>query len=323
MDSNKSDVITLTAELRKAQETIRNLEKKTSIIINSIHAGIVLIDAETHKIRDANPEALQLMGASKSQVLGKICHKYICPAEIGSCPITDKGQKVDNSERVLLTLDGKKVPILKTVASINFNGREQLLETFLDITHMKLLQKELELMATTDSLTGIFNRRHFIELSENEISRAKRSQIPFSIAMIDIDHFKRVNDAHGHPVGDLVIKALVAIFKDDLRPYDLLGRLGGEEFAITMAECDLQRAFAVSERLRERVANHVINANGQDIKLTISAGVAEMSGNRESLESIINRADQALYLAKGLGRNRVEKSSLEKLNGRNSLPFFQ
>jgi two-component system, cell cycle response regulator len=124
--------------------------------------------------------------------------------------------------------------------------------------------------------------------------------------MLDIDHFKRINDTHGHPVGDSVIKALVAIFKDGLRPYDFLGRLGGEEFAIAMVECDLQEAFSVSERLRERVANHVIKVAGQDINITISVGVAEISGDMGSFESIMNLVDEALYLAKGHGRNRVE-----------------
>ena len=311
MDNSEHNIVTLTTELSKARETIHDLEERTRFILDSIHAGIVIIDAGTHRIVDANPEALNLMGASKDQIVGNVCHQYICPAEIGSCPITDKGQRVDNSERVLLTADGKRIPILKSVASINFNGREHLLETFLDITQLKLLQEKLELLATTDSLTGIFNRRHFIERSEKEISRAQRSRIPLSIAMIDIDHFKRINDTHGHTAGDLVIKELVSICKEALRPYDLLGRLGGEEFAVTMIECDLQKAFTVSERLRERIANHVVKTDGKDIGIKISVGVAELSRDMESFESIMKRADQALYLAKNLGRNRVEKSSLD------------
>jgi diguanylate cyclase (GGDEF)-like protein/PAS domain S-box-containing protein len=312
MPSSDLDVIALTAELHKARETIRSLEDRTNNILNSVRAGIILIDAETHRIIDANPEALRLIGASKDQVLHNICHKYICPAETGCCPITDKGQKVDNSERILLGLDGNKIPILKTAVPIKVGGRETLLETFLDITDLKLLQKKLELLATTDSLTGAFNRRHFIERCEEEISRAQRSGIPLSMAMIDIDLFKRINDKHGHTVGDLVIKEFVEICKDHLRPYDFLGRLGGEEFAITMVECDLEQAFAISERLRNRVANHVINANGRTINISISIGLSELSKiDLESFERLINRADHALYLAKSLGRNRVEKSCFE------------
>ena len=310
MDGSGLNTTDLAAELRKAQETIRDLEERTKFILDSIHAGIVIIDAETHKIVDANPEALKLMGVSKDRVVDNICHSYICPAEVGSCPITDKGQTVDNSERVLLATDGARIPILKTVVPVKFNGREHLLESFLDITQLKLLQERLELLAATDSLTGILNRRHFIEHSEKEMNRAQRSGIPLSMAMIDIDYFKSINDAHGHTIGDLMIKALVGICRDHLRPYDLLGRLGGEEFAITMVDCDLQKAFAVSERLRERVENRIINADGKEIRMKISVGVAELSDAKESFDSLMKRADRALYTAKNLGRNRVERSSL-------------
>ena len=272
MDGKEPDVTTLINELHKAQETIRDLEERTRFILDSIHAGIVIIDAETHKIVDANPEALKLMGSPKSQVVDKICHNYICPAEIGNCPITDKGQQVDNSERALLTNDGRKIPILKTVVPINLNGRKHLLESFLDITQLKLLQDKLEILATTDPLTGVFNRRHFIEMSEKEISRVRRSNTPLSIAMIDIDNFKRINDQYGHTIGDLVLKELMVICNKNLRPYDILGRLGGEEFAITMVGCTLQEAFALSERIRERVANHVIQADSKDIRIKISIG---------------------------------------------------
>jgi diguanylate cyclase len=309
MDGSVPDIATLISELHKAQETIRDLEERTRFILDSIHAGIIIIDAETHKIVEANPEALRMMGIPKNQVIGKVCHQYICPSEIGSCPITDRGQQVDNSERVLLMTDGRRIPILKTVTSINLNDRKHLLESFLDITQLKLLQDKLEILATTDPLTGIFNRRHFIEMSEKEFSRGRRSQTPLSIAMIDIDNFKRINDWYGHTTGDLVLKELVAICNDNLRPYDIIGRLGGEEFAITMVGCALQEAFIVSERLREKVANHNIFANGQDISIKISIGVAELSEDEESWDSILNRADKALYLAKNAGRNRVEKSS--------------
>jgi diguanylate cyclase (GGDEF)-like protein/PAS domain S-box-containing protein len=308
MGAREPDVATLIRDLQKAKETIRELEDKTRLIIDSIHAGIIVIDIETHKIIEANPEALRLMGSPKDQVIGKICHNYICPAEVGSCPITDKGQEVDNSERFLLMTDGRRIPILKTVTSINLNGRKHLLESFLDITQLKLLQDKLEILATTDPLTGIFNRRHFIEMSTKEFIRARRTQTPLSIAMIDIDNFKNINDRYGHTVGDLVLKELISICKDNLRPYDILGRLGGEEFAITAVSCTLQEAYNVSERLRKRIAKHIIQANGKDISIKISVGVAELSGDEKSWDSLLYRADQALYLAKKAGRNRVKKS---------------
>jgi len=307
MDSGVTDVTSLLNELRKAQETIRELEERTRTILDSIHAGIIIIDPEPHRIIDVNPEASALIGAPKEQIVGQVCHTYICPAEMGNCPITDKGQRVDNSERVLLTADGRRIPILKTVAPIELNGRHHLLESFLDISGLKLLQKELEYLATTDPLTGAYNRRHFLELTEKEIIRARRYQSPLSISMIDIDHFKRINDRYGHPVGDLVLKELVKILRSQLRPNDVLGRLGGEEFTITMVECDLQKAFAMIERLRKSIEQHSIMADdGTEVYFKISAGVAQLANETEGWESVMSRADQALYQAKKGGRNRVE-----------------
>jgi len=307
MDTGDTDVARLLNELRKAQETIRELEERTRTILDSVHAGIIIIDPEPHRIIDINPEASALIGVPKDQIVGHVCHKYICPAEMGSCPITDKGQKVDKSERVLLAADGRRIPILKTVATIELNGRQHLLESFLDISGLKLLQEDLEYLATTDPLTGAYNRRHFLKLTETEIIRARRYQSPLSISMIDIDYFKKINDRYGHPVGDLVLKELVKISKSQLRPSDALGRLGGDEFAITMVECDLQRAFAVLVRLRKSIEQHrLITDDGTEVYFKISAGVTQLADENENWESVMRRADQALYLAKNGGKNRVE-----------------
>lgn len=111
MDNDVTDVTNVLNELRKAQETIRDLEKKTKTILDSVQVGIIVIDAELHRIIDVNPEAYALIGVPKEKIVGHVCHTYVCPAEIGNCPITDKGQKVDKSERVLLTADGSRIPI--------------------------------------------------------------------------------------------------------------------------------------------------------------------------------------------------------------------
>ena len=309
MDNDVTDVTNVLNELRKAQETIRDLEKKTETILDSVQVGIIIIDAELHRIIDVNPEAYALIGVPKEKIIGQVCHTYICPAEMGNCPITDKGQKVDKSERVLLTADGSRIPILKTVAPIELNGRPHLLESFLDISGLKLLQRDLEILATTDALTGVFNRRHFLELTGAEVIRARRYQSPLSIAMVDIDQFKGINDQYGHPVGDLVLMELAKILKSHIRPNDVLGRLGGDEFTVTMVECSLQRAFGVLERLRKSIEEcRVITAEGTEIHFKISAGIAQLADEPEVLESVMKRADQALYLAKNMGRNRVEKA---------------
>ena len=136
----------LEKEVIKYKETemaLQDSEERLKTTLDSIQAGIVVIDAETHIIVDTNPAAIRMIGAPEEQVIGHVCHKYICPAEKGKCPITDLGQKVNNSERILLTANGKEVPILKTVTTILLGGKECLLNTFIDITEKKKLEVQL------------------------------------------------------------------------------------------------------------------------------------------------------------------------------------
>jgi len=122
----------------------RENEKRLKIILDSLQTGIVIIDAKNHRIVDANPAAARMIGYSREEITGSLCHKYICPADQGRCPITDLGQEVDNSERVLLTKDGKSISILKTVVTIMLGGRERLVESFTDITGLKEAEKALK-----------------------------------------------------------------------------------------------------------------------------------------------------------------------------------
>jgi PAS domain S-box-containing protein len=132
------------AELRKAEEALRENEVRLKVVLDTIQAGIVVIDPQNHTIVGVNAAAGKMFGAPREQILGSQCHKFICKAEEGHCPITDLGQKLDNSEHELLTADGKRVPILKTVVSVTLAGREHLLESFLDITERKRAEEERE-----------------------------------------------------------------------------------------------------------------------------------------------------------------------------------
>jgi len=129
-------------ERKKAEEELKNSEKYLSIILDAIQTGIVIIDAETHNIVDVNPIAVKMIDAPKEKIIGLMCHKYICPAEKGKCPITDLGQTIDNSERVLLKANGERLPILKTVTPIMLKNHEYLLESFIDITERKKMEEE-------------------------------------------------------------------------------------------------------------------------------------------------------------------------------------
>jgi diguanylate cyclase (GGDEF)-like protein len=171
-------------------------------------------------------------------------------------------------------------------------------------------ERQLTLRALTDPLTGVFNRRTFLDLSGREEVRARRRGSLTSVLMMDIDHFKRINDSHGHPVGDQVIKALADNATKSLRPTDILARYGGEEFVVTLPETDAQVAERVAERLRASLQHLVIAIEGgTEVRFTVSLGVATFATG-VPLAAAIERADQALYRAKQNGRNRVETSEL-------------
>ena len=171
-----------------------------------------------------------------------------------------------------------------------------------DITKRKRLESELQTLATTDTLTQVFNRIKYDEIVKREIERAKRYNHPLSLIMFDIDHFKMVNDTYGHAVGDYVLQALTHIVKLDLRETDYLVRWGGEEFVIIAPDTDIERAEILAERVRKSAEEYKFERVGT---VTVSFGVTQFTKN-DTEDTFIKRTDDALYAAKRMGRNRVE-----------------
>ncbi len=165
---------------------------------------------------------------------------------------------------------------------------------------------ELETIARIDALTGIPNRRHLLEIAEIEWIRHERYQRPLSLIMLDIDRFKSINDTHGHAAGDRALAAIALACGGVRRQSDVIARVGGKEFAVLLPETNLAQAKAAAERLVRAIAKEVIVVDGAPIRLTASAGVAEAVGDVPDFAALMRRADQALYRAKSLGRNRVE-----------------
>ncbi|GAB4395074.1 MAG: hypothetical protein Tsb0032_26100 [Kiloniellaceae bacterium] len=174
-----------------------------------------------------------------------------------------------------------------------------------DITELKQREFELEKLATTDSLTGALNRRSFLDASERELRRARRYDAPLSILLVDMDHFKRINDLHGHAAGDEVLRRLVKVMEQTLREHDLICRYGGEEFAILLPQTDNAAAEIAAERLCAGVEAMFVKAENGTIRPTVSIGGTQMEVHADSLESALSRADVGLYEAKAGGRNRV------------------
>ena len=160
-------------------------------------------------------------------------------------------------------------------------------------------------LAITDELTNLYIYRYFRQRLDNEIKRSRRYFFPLALIILDIDHFKRVNDTYGHQCGDFVLKELAKIIKEEVREVDISCRYGGEEFTVILPETDLEGASTLAERLRESVEEHSFLFKKQLLKITISLGVAELSPSLSGIEELINLADIALYQAKEGGRNKV------------------
>ncbi|POP69514.1 response regulator [Pseudomonas syringae] len=170
--------------------------------------------------------------------------------------------------------------------------------------------RNLKARMVRDSLTGLYNHTHILQLLEDCSFRSRREGKPLCFAMLDIDHFKRVNDSHGHPMGDRVIKSLALFLKQRLRKTDFIGRYGGEEFAIVMPDTDIQSAHRVLDDIRHRFAEIHYPAQPADLFCTFSAGVVALGADDDSL-SLASQADTALYCAKHAGRNRVHSVLLD------------
>ncbi len=178
--------------------------------------------------------------------------------------------------------------------------------SFRDITERKQAENRLREMAISDSLTGVYNRRYFFQLAQSEIERSFRYNRELTLIMVDIDHFKKINDTFGHPVGDQVLEALVSRCRTSLRMFDIIGRYGGEEFVILLPETGIEDAADIAERLRRQVENIVVMTAKGQATITISIGLTcYHPGKQVLLEQLIGQADQALYQAKEGGRNRI------------------
>ncbi len=209
-------------------------------------------------------------------------------------------------EAAHLRADGSRVPVELRTRRTSYHGSPALVTVVRDITEHKQLQEKLTRMANSDPLTGIGNRRFFFDAGSREFFRSERYHHPLSVLIIDVDHFKRINDRYGHDAGDRALIALAGTAGGVLRDSDVLARIGGEEFAAVLPHGDAAGARTFAERLRRAVAAIVLQDDATPIRFTVSVGIATKGAEDHAIESILSRADAALYRAKQGGRNRVE-----------------
>lgn len=175
-------------------------------------------------------------------------------------------------------------------------------------SHLKLKRAHdrLQKIANHDQLTGLYNRRYWFSTFEDEFERSRRYGNPLSVMILDLDHFKEINDTYGHPAGDTVLEAFATILNDTLRESDVCARYGGEEFAVLLPETNVSSARDTAERIRTYVEEKDFETDAGTISVTVSIGLTEFSDNVPNLDDLLKQADKALYEAKDRGRNRVE-----------------
>lgn len=261
------------------------------------------------KIIDVNETACKKLGYTRDETLNFSVDDIDCQFDMDHwSEHWQKLQKVGTIrlESVHKTKDGKTYPVEIVANHVAFDDQELNCAFARDMTEIKALENQLLRQARIDFLTQVNNRGYFMEQAEIELSRAVRYGDPFSLLMLDIDFFKQVNDSHGHQAGDAVLVKLASIMRQTLREVDIIGRIGGEEFAILLPETGLEKSFQAAERLRINVSNTKVPiGNGLPLKITVSIGIASMTSNDDNIDLLLSQADAALYEAKHAGRNKV------------------
>jgi len=278
------------------------------VVFESMRDGVLVLD-RNGSIESANAEARRILSLNELHIGQPVRAVFSGMPELLVLAAAGEG-----STRIAIVAgDAERPSIFDTsiVKALNVRHRRiGTVITFRDVTEVQGLLARLRDMASTDELTGLDNRRKFFEDATRELEIAKRSERSLSVFIVDLDHFKLVNDQWGHAAGDEVLREAAARMRHCLRKTDFIGRYGGEEFAVLLPDTDASGLAALAERLRVSVAATPVRYGDILIPVTASVGVSTMqSGAKCSLESILDAADQALYAAKDAGRNRVSAIS--------------
>lgn len=280
----KSIIDEIVARFDRTSMTLNNiLEENSSILRKDIEEDKKIANELTSVnhliVNESSIEALKEMVLSRVDKLSK-----------------DLANKIDNKSVVLKHIEQEKESVNKELSEYRVKEQE-----------LSKLKKELEkykMESVTDPLTGLFNRKFMNKKLDEEIERSKRYKSKFSLIFLDIDNFKKINDVYGHIVGDFVLKYLANIIKSELRKVDYAFRYGGEEMVVLVSEANLENAIKFANRLLETVRNTVFKYKTEELKITISIGVAEYRAG-ETIEQLIERADMAMLRAKREGKDRV------------------
>jgi diguanylate cyclase (GGDEF)-like protein/PAS domain S-box-containing protein len=295
-------------ERKLAETSLRQQKQFSDDIINSLPGIFCMLDQQGRFVR-VSDHFMKVSGYSQEE-LDRMIALDLFDGEDKKLiaqwmhEVFEKGDSWAEAEFIIKS--GRKMPYHFTGHRTNIDSLFYLVCIGTDITERRALEQELKHQATVDSLTGLSNRRHFLELAEQELARARRYDKLLSVLMLDLDEFKAINDTHGHQTGDNVLHKVGEVCRKTLREVDIVGRIGGEEFAILLPEIDAKHAMEVAERLRQAITHAVIPLEqGGELNFTASIGITTLTATETTFDKLLNLADKALYEAKHTGRNRV------------------
>ncbi|MGJ7046108.1 diguanylate cyclase (GGDEF)-like protein/PAS domain S-box-containing protein [Thermoanaerobacterium thermosulfurigenes] len=305
--------VAFVADLTEQRKIENDLMEKNEIL-NTITAyagdAIIMIDGYG-KVTFWNPAAERILGYSKDEILGKELHTFMILDEqlyssykkaIEKFRHSGEGSIVGKTvEMKTVHKKGHEIDVELSLSVVKINGSWHAIGIIRDISERKKFEELLYLRSVTDPLTGIYNRRFFMDILEKEVEMTKRNKKPFSLIMFDLDHFKNVNDYFGHAAGDMVLKRVVEIVKERIRKTDCFARWGGEEFIIFLPETSLNNASDIAEELRFKISTAKFDGVGN---VTASFGATDFKEN-DNIDTVLLRLDNMLYEAKNNGRNCV------------------
>lgn len=289
-------------------DRIDNVER----VIHAAPIGICVTDAQG-RFERVNPAYCEFYGYREEELIGQPFTTVVPEAnrpilqDLHDRFIAGEDDEELAQEWEVQGKDGRARNILARAARIiETDGAVKKVTFVVDITERKAMEARLEFLARHDELTGLFNRRAGLALLDEEILRSQRYGTPLCLATCDLDHFKRINDRHGHGVGDAVLREVADLMKQVLRQHDHVIRLGGEEFLILLPGVDQAAAHRALERLGQRLA--MTPLTDARLQVTFSAGLAQLQ-EHEAADALMERADRALYAAKHEGRNRIHQAA--------------
>ncbi|QHI98905.1 MEKHLA domain-containing protein [Xylophilus rhododendri] len=295
-------------EARVAERTreLRASEQRTLAILHNIPLPVVVSRTSDDTFVYANERAAALAGMSAQALIGRPPHSmYRNPAERDRMmALFQRNGLVQDFEANLVDARGRDFWALISLVPVMYDGEPGRLSTVVDITARKTEEQALRRAAATDDLTGLAGRGHFMRMASQELTEALVHGRPMALVMLDVDHFKRINDRYGHAAGDGVLREVARLCEEVTRAQDLAGRIGGEEFCLLLPDADIEAAMTLAERLRATLARHPLEVGGETLTLSASLGVAQARAG-DSISLLLARADAALYVAKRSGRNRV------------------